>query len=63
LALKPKSYLMVNSKDSYRSLPNSVRNKKDLWIDLKAYLVVQKQIKSSIRNKGSYAQRFYHILE
>jgi hypothetical protein len=54
---------MVNSKDSYRSLPNSVRNKKDLWIDLKAYLVVQKQIKSSIRNKGSYAQRFYHILE
>jgi intergrase/recombinase len=63
LVLKPNISTKVNSKDSNRILLNSVSSNQGLWIDFKAYLIAQKQSKSSIRNKVGYAQRFNYILE
>ena len=51
--------------DNNNTLPNSIGNnrKQDLWLAFKAYLIAQRQSKSSIKNKLCYAQRFNHILE
>jgi hypothetical protein len=63
LALKSNTLIKANPKDSNKILLNSVSKNQDRWTDFKAYLIAQKQSKSSIRNKVGYAQRFYYILE
>jgi hypothetical protein len=48
------------------TLPNTVRSangQHDLWPDFRRYLLAEGQSRSSIRDKVSYAKRFYHILE
>ena len=47
------------------TLPNPVRSAgvlPDLWPDFKNYLSAGGQSKSSIRDKVSYAKRYYHVL-
>ncbi len=46
-------------------LPKTVRSTKqeEFWIGFKTYLVNEKNSKASIRDRLSYAKRFYYILE
>ncbi len=56
--------LFDEKKDNRETLPNSVRSASDdFWIDFRSYLSNEKHSKSSIRDKVSYARRFYHILQ
>jgi hypothetical protein len=58
------SQLFDVKKDNRETLPNSVRSASDdFWIDFRSYLSNEKHSKSSIRDKVSYARRFYHILQ
>ncbi|ALI37209.1 hypothetical protein NMY3_03022 [Candidatus Nitrosocosmicus oleophilus] len=52
-------------RDEKDTLPNSVRFSNDdkFWNDFKIYLINEKHSQSSIRDKISYARRFYHVLE
>ena len=53
-----------NSKRSEATLPNSVRlSREDFWNDFKTYLINENQSKTSVRDKLSYAKRFYQVLE
>ncbi|WP_458718839.1 hypothetical protein [Candidatus Nitrosocosmicus sp. R] len=52
------------SENHNQILPYSVRSARDdFWNDFKTYLINERHSQSSIRDKISYARRFYHILE
>jgi len=46
-------------------LPNSVRltKQEEFWNNFKSFLISEGNSKASIRDRLSYAKRFYHILE
>ncbi|HET6588727.1 MAG TPA: hypothetical protein VFG45_01030 [Candidatus Nitrosocosmicus sp.] len=51
-------------RESGATLPNSVRfSELNFWVNFKTYLINEQHSQASIRDRLSYAKRFYHIVE
>lgn len=60
----PKQEPLKVGENVNETLPNSVRSLNDkFWNDFRSYLIGQKQSLASVRDKVSYAKRFYHIFQ